>query len=90
MTTEPKWYDAHLAAFRKTAEVNSMEMYQSLHRKSIEAPEAFWAEAARKYLTWEKEWTTVLRYDFHKPEIEWFGGGAVGFWLGVLLARPIR
>ena len=75
--TEPKMYDAHLDTFRKTAEINSMEMYQSLHRQSIEQPETFWAEAARKYLTWEKEWDFVLQYDFHQADIRWFGGGVL-------------
>ena len=75
--TEPKMYDAHLDTFRETAEINSMEMYQSLHRQSIEQPETFWAEAARKYLTWEKEWDFVLQYDFHQADIRWFGGGVL-------------
>jgi len=77
MTDALKWYDTHLADFRKTADINSMDMYQSLYKQSIEQPETFWAENARKYLTWEKEWTSVLRYDFHKAEIEWFGGGVL-------------
>jgi acetyl-CoA synthetase len=75
--TEPKLYDAHLATFRKTAEINSMEMYQKLYRQSIEQPDDFWAEAARKYLTWEKEWDFVLRYDFHQADVKWFGGGVL-------------
>ena len=44
MTTASKWYDTHLADFRKTAEINSMEMYRSLHKQSIEEPEVFWTE----------------------------------------------
>ena len=77
MTDAPKWYDAHLAAFQKTTDVNSMEMYQALHKKSIEQPDDFWAEAARKYLSWEKEWAFVLQYDFNEADIKWFGGGVL-------------
>ena len=77
MTNAPKWYDAHLDTFRKTADINSLEMYQSLHKQSIEQPDVFWAEAAGKYLTWEKEWDFVLRYDFNEADIKWFGGGVL-------------
>ncbi len=75
--TDPELYDSHLATFRKTAEINSMEMYRTLYRQSIEQPDDFWAEAARKYLTWEKEWNFVLQYDFHRADIKWFGGGVL-------------
>ena len=77
MTDAPKWYDAHLAAFRKTADIDSMEMYQSLHKQSIEQPDVFWAEAAGEYLSWEKKWAFVLRYDFGEADIQWFGGGVL-------------
>ena len=77
MTDAPKWYDAHLAQFQKSAEINSMEKYQQLHRQSIEEPDIFWADAARRYLTWDKEWTTVLDYDFNEARIEWFRGGVL-------------
>jgi len=77
MTDAPKWYDAHLAAFRSTAEITGMEQYQMLHKQSLEQPDVFWAEAARKYLSWQKGWTSVLRYDFQEAEIEWFRGGVL-------------
>jgi len=73
----PKSYGAHLTQFQGTAEINSLGKYEALYKQSIEHPEVFWAEAARKYLTWEKEWSTVLQYDFHKPKIEWFSGGVL-------------
>ncbi len=77
MTDTPKWYDAHLAVFRNTAYVNSRTAYDSLYRQSIEEPDVFWAAAARKYLTWEKEWDFVLQYDFSEARIAWFGGGVL-------------
>jgi acetyl-CoA synthetase len=75
MTDAPKWYDAHLEEYRKIAYVNSMEQYRELYRRSLDDPDGFWAEQARKYLTWEKEWDFVCRSDFHQAQIAWFGGG---------------
>ncbi len=53
----------------------SREEYEDLYKRSLEDAEVFWAEQARKYLSWEKEWDFVLHYDFETPKIEWFGGG---------------
>jgi len=75
MTEYPKFYDAHLAQYQKTAHINSMEQYQTMYRRSIENPDAFWGEQAKKYLTWDKEWDFVLKYDFAEANIQWFGGG---------------
>ena len=75
MTDSQKIYDAHLADFQKTAHVNGMDAYRELYRESIENPENFWARQAEHYLTWDKKWDFVLRYDFNEARIEWFGGG---------------
>jgi len=77
MTETPKWYDAHLEEYQKVAYVRSREEYDALYRQSIEDPDLFWGEQARKYLTWEKEWDFVLKYDFEEAKIEWFGGGVL-------------
>ena len=75
MENAPKWYDAHLKEYQQVAYIKSIDEYNELHRRSIEDVDNFWAEEARKYLTWEKEWDFVLRYDFDVAKIEWFGGG---------------
>ncbi len=77
MAKAPKWYDNHLADYQKIAYVKSREEYESLYKESIENPDVFWAEQARKYLSWEKEWEFVLRYDFNDARIEWFGEGVL-------------
>ncbi|TES91108.1 MAG: acetate--CoA ligase [Desulfobacteraceae bacterium] len=59
------------------AYVKSREEYESLYKESIENPDVFWAEQARKYLSWEKEWDFVLQYDFNDARIEWFGEGVL-------------
>ena len=51
--------------------VTSEEQYRRNYKKSIENPEAFWAEIAENFL-WEQKWTNVLEYDFSIPKIKWF------------------
>jgi acetyl-CoA synthetase len=70
-----KTYDAHLKDYQKVAYIKSREEYDQLYKRSIEDPEGFWAEQAKAYLSWDKTWDFVLRYDFDEAKIEWFGGG---------------
>ena len=77
MENTPKWYDAHLEEYRKIAYVKSMDEYKEMYRRSIEDADAFWSEQAREYITWYKEWDTVMRYDFENANIEWFAGGVL-------------
>ncbi len=59
------------------ADIKNKEEYERLHRQSLEDPDTFWAEQAKKYLSWDKAWDFVLRYDFDEAKIEWFGGGVL-------------
>jgi acetyl-CoA synthetase len=70
-------YDAHLKEYQRSAYIKGVEQYQDMYRRSIEDPESFWAEQARRYVSWYKEWDFVLRYDFTTAQIEWFGGGVL-------------
>jgi acetyl-CoA synthetase len=54
--------------------VPSMEEYRELHRRSIEQPEAFWAEEAKK-LAWFAPWSKVL--EWNAPDAKWFIGGRI-------------
>src|SRR3972149_3545086 len=49
-----------------------LKRYADMHRRSLEDPERFWAEEARK-LDWYKTWDRVLDWD--PPYARWFGGG---------------
>jgi acetyl-CoA synthetase len=60
------------AEFAAKARVPSLEEYESLYRQSIEAPEAFWADAASN-LEWFAPWTKVMEGGF--PSAKWFVGG---------------
>ncbi|MDD1626643.1 MAG: acetate--CoA ligase, partial [Methylococcaceae bacterium] len=51
------------------------ETYKAMYQRSIEKPEAFWAEQAEQFLVWSKRWDTVMDYDYPKGYIRWFEGG---------------
>ena len=53
----------------------TLEKYQAMYKRSIEQPEEFWAEQAKEFLTWDKEWNSVKEFDFYKGEANWFDGG---------------
>jgi acetyl-CoA synthetase len=48
--------------------------YMDMYNRSIQDPERFWAEEARK-LDWFKTWDTVL--DWQPPFARWFVGGKI-------------
>ncbi|HEY3990993.1 MAG TPA: acetate--CoA ligase [Acidobacteriaceae bacterium] len=58
--------------FAAKAHVSGMAAYQELYRRSIEQPDAFWAEVASE-LDWFAPWTKVL--DWQAPHAQWFVGG---------------
>ncbi len=49
--------------------------YDTLYKKSIEDPESFWADEAKK-LHWFKKWKKVID-DEEKPFYKWFTGGQI-------------
>ena len=49
--------------------------YEALYRRSIDKPEEFWREQARTFLDWDRPFSRVLKYDYYKAQIEWFGDG---------------
>src|SRR5882757_3455805 len=60
------------ADFAAKAHVRGMDAYQKLYRRSVEEPDAFWAEVAGE-LDWFTPWTKVL--DWQAPHAKWFIGG---------------
>ena len=58
--------------FVDAAHISGDSAYRALYEKSIQDPEAFWAEAAGE-LHWFKEWDTVLD-DSGAPFYRWFDG----------------
>ena len=62
---------ANIAA---SAHINK-EQYREMYRRSLEEPEAFWAEQADAFLHWFKRWDKVDGSDLKSGEIRWFEGG---------------
>ncbi|MEP5763402.1 MAG: acetate--CoA ligase [Halieaceae bacterium] len=62
------------AALKKTAHIDS-ETYHAMYQRSVEDPDGFWADMAREFLDWERDWDSVCEYDFRKGETSWFAGG---------------
>ncbi|MEI6809632.1 MAG: acetate--CoA ligase [bacterium] len=60
-------------AFAEQAHLKSKDAYMKEYRRSIEQPEAFWAEKAGQLLVWGKPWETVL--EWKAPHASWFNGG---------------
>jgi acetyl-CoA synthetase len=58
--------------FVDAAHISGDSAYRALYEKSIQDPEAFWAEAAGE-LHWFKKWDTVLD-DSDAPFFRWFDG----------------
>jgi acetyl-CoA synthetase len=56
------------------ARITSFEQYQQDYRRSVDAPEDFWADIAENF-TWKKKWDKVLEWDFKKPDVKWFLNG---------------
>ena len=50
-----------------------MSRFDAVHRRSLEQPEEFWAEAAQA-IDWIEPWTRVLD-DSRAPFFRWFSGG---------------
>ncbi len=55
-------------------QITSLEQYHSDYNRSVEEPEAFWADIAENFY-WRKKWDSVLEWNFKEPKIEWFKGG---------------
>ncbi|MES2622025.1 MAG: acetate--CoA ligase [Bacteroidota bacterium] len=54
-------------------QITSLEEYKSIYAKSINCPEAFWAEVAESF-SWRKKWDKVLEWNFTEPKVKWFEG----------------
>jgi acetyl-CoA synthetase len=59
---------------RARAHINSMEEYERMYRLSLDNPEWFWAEQAKR-LTWFHPWTMVFDADYEEVDFSWFSGG---------------
>jgi acetyl-CoA synthetase len=79
--TESKNFDSLLrenrlfpppAEFSARAHIRSREEYEAMYKRSVEDPDAFWAEAASE-LEWFAPWSKVLEWNV--PHAQWFVDG---------------
>jgi len=56
------------------AQIDSLEKYQEMYRRSIDEPEAFWRDQTGR-LTWFNEPHTIFDYDLDAVDFSWFAGG---------------
>ncbi len=63
------------AGFARNAHIGSMDAYRAAHARSVNEPDAFWAEVARGF-DWFTPWNTVRQHDPKHPyDTKWFVGG---------------
>lgn len=62
--------------FAAQANINA-EQYKAMYQQSVDDPEGFWAEQAKKELSWFCDWDTTLDWSYMQDDlhIEWFKGG---------------
>ncbi len=61
------------ANFRAKAHIDR-DKYLAMYKRSIESPDAFWAEQAEAFVTWSRRWNTVCEADFINGRFAWFKG----------------
>ncbi|QIB50849.1 acetate--CoA ligase [Pseudomonas sp. OIL-1] len=49
--------------------------YNRLYKQSIEQPDEFWAEQAKRFLDWDQPWSKVHESDMSQGEAAWFIDG---------------
>lgn len=49
--------------------------YRQWYEDAVRAPEEFWAQQARQYVSWMKPWQTVMSGSFAEANVRWFEGG---------------
>ena len=55
------------------AHVRSIQQYREIYRHSVENPDAFWAEQAKR-LTFHRPWHRVRHEDLRSADLRWFEG----------------
>lgn len=69
------------ARVREGAHIDSLAQYKKMYADSIENPDKFWADQARTYLSWFKDFEPigpekrVLTGDFQHGDVAWFPRG---------------
>ena len=60
---------------RQGAHVAGLSEYQAMYDRSIQDPNGFWGEMAKRFLHWKRPFDQVMDVDFRDGYHAWFGGG---------------
>ena len=63
-------------ALAATAHIGAQQ-YAGMYERSINEPEAFWAEQAEQFVSWFRKWDKVQEWDFESVDIKWFSGATL-------------
>ena len=63
--------------------IKSFDEYCEKYKKSIKSPDRFWDEIAQTF-SWKKPYSTVCKWDFLKPDVQWFIGGKLNITENIL------
>ena len=61
------------ARLSANAHIPSLDAYHKLYQQSVDAPETFWSEQAKR-LHWHHRAETVCEFDFNSANFSWFAG----------------
>ena len=53
------------------------DTYESMYERSMNEPDAFWAEQAETFIDWGRKWNKVSDVDFATGKIAWFEGATL-------------
>ena len=79
MADEHKAGDVHPPPARVSegAHIPDQATYEAMYKRSVEDPEAFWGEHARKNLSWFRDFEAVRQGSFEKGDVAWFTNGKI-------------
>lgn len=62
--------------FKKTTHLTAKQ-YETLYQQSMQEPAVFWAEQAKRFISWFRPWTHLTQGDFSTADVQWFTGGTL-------------
>lgn len=66
-----------------TLQIRTLKEYQEAYQRSVENPQAFWADQASTF-QWYKPWKKVLDWEFDSPSVKWFVDGKLNITVNAL------
>jgi acetyl-CoA synthetase len=63
--------------------IQTLTGYLHEYQKSVLKPEQFWCRVAETF-HWQKQWDTVLDWNFKEPKVEWFVNGKLNITENIL------